>query len=60
MVTGENYIIASGEFIECPYSGAVVPWMCQRLCDNCIQKAFPKKPAEKFFREFLTKFKKPV
>ena len=52
MVTGDNYSIASGEFIECPYSGAVVHWMCARLCDNCIQKKYPKKVFEKIFNSF--------
>lgn len=30
-------------FIECPYSGAIVPYMCTRFCDLCIQKKYPKK-----------------
>lgn len=28
--------------VECPYSGAKVPWMCLRFCETCIQKTTPK------------------
>lgn len=30
------------DFIECPYSGATVPYMCIRFCDLCIQKKYSK------------------
>lgn len=29
--------------IECPYSGAKVPWMCVRFCNTCIQKLYPNR-----------------